>query len=215
MRSAIPNPTAPKDSSWVIAQATAATSTTKPAIRRIERRLFCETWSYKWLQRTRSELDVHGAGGLALGLEVLPLGEVERTGQERARERLDLGVVAVHGVVVELPRVGDPVLAGGQLLLQVQKVLVRLQVRIGLGQGEDRLQRAAQHVLGLGLLLWRAGRHGRVAGCDHRLEGLALVGGVALDGLDQVRDEVVAPLELHVDLRPGVLHLVPQLDEAV
>ncbi len=44
---------------------------------------------------------------------------------------------------------------------------------------------------------------------------LALVGGVALDGLDEVRDQVVAPLELDVDLRPGVLDAVPQADEAV
>jgi hypothetical protein len=41
------------------------------------------------------------------------------------------------------------------------------------------------------------------------------VGGVALHGLDQVRDEVVAPLQLHVDLRPRALDLVPQLDQAV
>src|SRR5215210_8438645 len=126
MTAAIAKPTGPNDSSCVIAQATAATSSTKPAIRRIERRLFWETWSYKWLQGTWSELDANGAGRLALGLEVLALGEVERAGQDDARERLDLGVVAVHGVVVELPRVGDPVLAGGQFLLQVEEVLVRL-----------------------------------------------------------------------------------------
>ena len=48
-----------------------------------------------------------------------------------------------------------------------------------------------------------------------RLEGLLLVRGVALDRLHQVRDQVVAPLELDVDLRPGVLHLVAQADEPV
>jgi len=41
------------------------------------------------------------------------------------------------------------------------------------------------------------------------------VGGVALDRLHQVRDQVVAPLELDVDLRPGVVDPVPQPDQAV
>ena len=48
-----------------------------------------------------------------------------------------------------------------------------------------------------------------------RLEGAALVGRVALDRLDEVRDQVVAPLELHLDLRPRVVDPVALLDEAV
>ena len=47
------------------------------------------------------------------------------------------------------------------------------------------------------------------------LERLALVRGVALDRLDQVRDQVPAPLQLHLDLRPRVVDAVPQPDEAV
>ena len=38
----------------------------------------------------------------------------------------------------------------------------------------------------------------------------ALGFGKSLDGLDQVRDEVVTALELHVDLGKGILELVPQ-----
>ena len=49
----------------------------------------------------------------------------------------------------------------------------------------------------------------------HRLERLALVRRVALDRLDEVRDQVVAAAELHVHLRPRVLRPVPQPDEAV
>ena len=66
---------------------------------------------------------------------------------------------------------------------------------------------------------WACGRVGRgdrrVAGLDHGVERLALVGGVALDGLDEVGDEVEAALELDVDLRPGVLDLVAPPDQAV
>ena len=73
-------------------------------------------------------------------------------------------------------------------------------------------ERAGQHVLGLRLLgrapralmaLARALRDG--------LERAPLVGGVALHRLDQVRDEVVAALELHVDLRPRVVDPVAPL----
>ena len=39
--------------------------------------------------------------------------------------------------------------------------------------------------------------------------------GVALDRLDQVRDEVIPPLELDIDLRPAILTSVPQDDQAV
>jgi hypothetical protein len=41
------------------------------------------------------------------------------------------------------------------------------------------------------------------------------VGCVTLHGLDEVADQVVPPLELDVDLPPGLLDEVAQLDEAV
>ena len=79
-------------------------------------------------------------------------------------KRLDLRVQLQDGVVVELAGVGDPALGAGELLLQRQEVLVRLEVRIGLGHGEQRLQRAGDHVLGLGLLGGALGVHGHVSG---------------------------------------------------
>src|SRR5262249_9710764 len=42
------------------------------------------------------------------------------------------------------------------------------------------------------------------------VEQPALVGCVALDRLDEVRDQVVSPLQLDVDVRPARLGLVPQ-----
>src|SRR5450756_1069437 len=44
---------------------------------------------------------------------------------------------------------------------------------------------------------------------------LLLVGHVVLDGLDEVGDEVVPTLELHVDLAPGVVDLVAPAHQAV
>ena len=75
--------------------------------------------------------------------------------------------------------------------------------------------RGGEHVLGLRLLLdaLRLLRGGARGGDG--LERLALVGGVALDRLDEVRDQVVALAELDVDLGPRVLGAVPQPDELV
>jgi hypothetical protein len=41
------------------------------------------------------------------------------------------------------------------------------------------------------------------------------VGGVALHGLDQVGDQVVAALQLDVDAAPGLVDLVARADEGV
>ena len=62
---------------------------------------------------------------------------------------------------------------------------------------------------------WLAGVDGGGARLGDVGERLLLVGHVVLDGLDQVGDEVVAALELHVDLAPGVVHLVAALHQAV
>ena len=57
--------------------------------------------------------------------------------------------------------------------------------------------------------------HGGVACSDDGFEGLGLVLGVALDGLDEVGDQIVPPSELHVDLRPVVVDRRRERDEAV
>jgi len=52
-----------------------------------------------------------------------------------------------------------------------------------------------------------------VASLDHGLEGLPLVRHVALDGLDQVRDQVATALELDLDLGEAVLIAVLEGDQ--
>src|SRR4051812_487145 len=147
------------------ATATPAMSRTKTASIRKVRRLLRAICSYmpmtgRFLRRSagpaatirwRSELDRDRTLLAGVALEGLARREVAHPRDEVARERLDPVVVAQHGVVVELPRVGDLVLGRGQLLLQVQEVLVGLEVRIRLGHREQALQRPAQLVLGLGL----------------------------------------------------------------
>ena len=85
-----------------------------------------------------------------------------------------------------------------------EEILVGLQVGIGLGEGEELAERAGQHVLRLRLRRGAAGGDRGVPRLDDRLERAALMGGVALHGLDEVRDEVVALLQLHRDVGPGL-----------
>jgi hypothetical protein len=59
------------------------------------------------------------------------------------------------------------------------------------------------------------GRHGRVARLDDGIERALLVRGVALDGLDQVRDQVVALLELNIDVGEGLVRALAQRNKAV
>src|SRR5436309_5905065 len=161
----------------------------------------------------------------ALGrLQRLRRREHEEVGDEVAREALAADVVVHHRVVVALARERDPVLGARQLFLQREHVLVGLQLRVRLDDGEQPPERARQPRLGLGQPAHRLraagcarralrGLHGARAGRDDRVERLALVRHVSFGRLHEVGDQVVAPLELHVDLREGVAEPVAQGDE--
>ena len=71
-------------------------------------------------------------------------GEVEHARDRCCRERLTPVVVVHHGVVVGLPRERDLVLGRGQLLRQLHHVLVRLEVGVLLGDGDEPAQRAVE-----------------------------------------------------------------------
>ena len=75
--------------------------------------------------------------------------EAERPGEHEARERLDRVVVRQHGVVVDLARDGDAVLRLGELGLELPEVLVRLELRVRLGDGEEAAERGSEDSLGL------------------------------------------------------------------
>jgi hypothetical protein len=125
---------------------------------------------------------------------------------EHVWEGRDGGVVVEHGGVVVLARERDLVLGRGQLLLELEDVLVGLELGIVLDDGEQRAQRAGQRVLGGGLLAgpWRRRRR-RGAGVGDVGQDLLLEAHVALDGVHEVRDQVVAALELDLDLGEGLV----------
>ena len=114
-----------------------------------------------------------------------------------------------------LAREGDLVLGVRELVLELQEVRVRLQLRVGLGDREEGLEGPGEEVVGGHGLLGALGLQHRRARLAHVLQELALVLRVALHGLDEVRDQVVPPLELHVDIRPRLVGALPQTHEPV
>src|SRR6476660_7042862 len=166
---------------------------------------------------TWSEPDSDVGPGRRLDLVVRLRPEPGRSGDERRRHGLRRGVVGLHRVVVELPRVADPVLGVGQLGLQGEEVLVGLELRVRLGEGEQPAERLGEYALGGGLAAGAVpgAGDGVVTGGDDGFERAALVRGVPAHRLDQVGDQRVAALELDVDLRPRGADLGAQPDEPV
>jgi hypothetical protein len=132
-----------------------------------------------------------------------------------AGERLDRGVVFRDRVVEEAPRRRELVLDVGELGLKLLEIGVGLEVGIGLGERHEAPERARQRAFGGGLLGRTACCERGVAGLHDRLERAALMGRVALHGLDEVRDEVVPLLQLHVDVGEGLRDPLPERDEPV
>ena len=158
--------------------------------------------------------------------EQLGGGEVERASDDAAGENLPLRVVGHHRVVIRLPGEGDFVFRRGQFLHQAQHGRVRFEVGIRLGEREQAAERAGERAFGAGEFLHRGGIAGIGGGAcvggrcgiargDDGFERAAFVFEVTLRGLDQIRNQVVAPLELHVNLRVGVFETVAQRDEFV
>ena len=132
----------------------------------------------------------------------------------------------MHGVVEGLPGEGDAVLGRGEFFHEGTHGGVSLEFRVVLGDNHELTKGATQARLSL-CKVAHGGRVGRVArkanvglrglrtGFDDRGQRAAFMGHVTLGGFDEVRDEVVTALQLHVHLGEGVLEAVPQPDEGV
>jgi hypothetical protein len=141
-------------------------------------------------------------------------------------KRPDRGVEIFTSLDVAVARDRDPVLRALELRLEREEVLVRLQVRIILGDGDQAAERLRQLALRRLEFLERRrvvqrfrrhldrGRAGaRFGDAD---EDRLLLRRVALDRVHEVRDQVGAPLVLVDDLGPRGLHrLVLGLDGVV
>src|SRR5437899_271579 len=149
-------------------------------------------------------------------LEILLRREARGARGQHRREAAHQRVVLADGVVVPAALGRDAVLRAGELVGETGELLVGLEVRIALGEREQARQRRRHVARGVDLGVARAaGREHSGARVRDRLENLALVLGVAFRHLDEVRDEVVAPLQLYLDLRPRAVDRLAQADETV
>src|SRR5467141_1748354 len=123
--------------------------------------------------------------------------------------------VLLHGAVVEAARVLQVVLDLDQLVRQLAEIRVGLELRIALLQEHELLQALVERALVAEALGERARAGGARAQLGHAREQRLFVGGIASYGLDQLRHEVGAALELHVDVGEALARLVAVGDQAV
>ena len=79
----------------------------------------------------------------------------------------------------------------------------RLKLRIVLSNSQKAAQSLRQLALCLSLFVHGSGRHGSRAVSRDVFERPLLVSGVAFYGLNQIGNQVVTSLELHIDIAPG------------
>src|SRR5579863_10212432 len=105
--------------------------------------------------RRLSELYFHVAAVFLRHFEqVTPL-KMHEAGNEYVRELLDTNVIGIDVIVEELAPVGDLFLEVGDAALKLHEIVVGLELRIVLGHGEERLEGASDHIVGLRLLAHR------------------------------------------------------------
>ena len=161
----------------------------------------------------------HGIVSLR-GLEVvarlkIQADEREVSGEEGAGELADRPVEGLDVLVVALAGDLDAVFGTGEFVLETEEAFVRLQFGIVFRDGEQAAESGGQGGVGFGFLLHGRGSGESAAGVGDVGEDFFLVGGVALHGGDQVRDQVVAALEVRVDVRPCLVHVFIQGDQRV
>ena len=137
--------------------------------------------------------------------------EAEDAGDDVVWEFADIGVVVLSDFVELFALDGNSVLGAFQLALEVEEVLVGFEVGVCFFDGHETAERAAEVALRLlelshCLLVEIAGVDGNACGfgasLDDGSKGLALVGGVAFDGGDEVGDEVGTALVYVFNLCP-------------
>ncbi len=120
-------------------------------------------------------------------VEEVFLRESERPRKQRRRQLLDAGVVFLHGIVEEAAAGGDLVFDVRQFGLQLLEVGVGLEVRISLRQRDQPSERGGELAFGGGYLRRSLRGDCGITGFHHVFQRSLLVGGVAFDGLDEVR----------------------------
>ena len=160
-------------------------------------------------------------GGLVEGLAILgslihrSTLETEHAGHDVAGEHF-ASVVQFAGSGIEEPAGGRKlVLDVGKFCLQLQEVLVGLQLGVGFQRNAKPSQRTRKGLVRLDLFIYRGGIHGSGTGGSYLLESFFLMGGITLDGIYELRHQVKSLLELHIDIRKGILAVVAKFHQAI
>ena len=141
--------------------------------------------------------------------------ESEHVGENIRREGL-YGIVQLTRCGVEVTACSSNlVLDVGNLRLQLQEVLICLQVGIGLYRYLQSCQCTRQRILSLDLVVDGGSVHGSGTSLGDTLQQLFLVLGITLYGGHQLRNQVVALLQLDIDVSEGILTIVTQFHEVV
>src|SRR6266404_606039 len=94
--------------------------------------------------------------------------ETEHVGKNVGWELLNLGVEVAHDGVVVAPRVLHGVLNLGERILERSETFDGAELRVGLGERKEALQRAGEYVFRLSLVAGAGRGHGAVARVDDR-----------------------------------------------
>lgn len=147
--------------------------------------------------------------------EEFTLGEIEQTRDDIAREHIDLVVERQHIAIIEAAGGLDLVFRVGEFALQLKEILVGLEIRVGLRDCEQAFQRIREHVFGLRLVRSGTRLHSSSTGRGHFFKHAGFVRSIAFDRIDEIRNQIIAALELHVDIAPGFADAVAESDETV
>jgi len=148
-------------------------------------------------------------------LEEFPRLESECAADDVGRELLNRILEVLHYRIVETARRLDFVLGIGEFALEFDEIRIRFQVGITFGNREERLERAREHIFRFRVLRDGLRTHRFGARLGHLLQCARFMGSVAFYRLDKIRNEVVAPLELYINIGPCFLAAVREPDEII
>src|SRR5208337_1505531 len=134
-------------------------------------------------------------------VSIIPL-ESSPPGKDVIREKTDVGVVILDGLVIAAALDGDAVFGSGQLVLKGQEVLIGFEIGIVLDDGQQPAQGAIQLAIRSDPVCRRSGAQQGGAGIIDVSEHFHLLRRITFHGCHEIRNQVGAPLQHHIYLRP-------------
>src|SRR6266446_48560 len=156
------------------------------------------------------EIDLGSLPGPLVCLEVCVIpGKAAHARHQVVREKREISIVVLQRLVVTAPLHRDSILGARQLVLQPQKVFVGFQLRIIFNHNQQAPESRIEPLVGGNLV----GRSIRTEQSGARLGNIAKNGYFlrreAFHRLHKVRNQVRAPLQDHVHLRPRRVYRLP------